>query len=541
MGAAKTGCHWTHSNLPSSMMSSFRQMPSGIRVIAGVLSVGAAASLSAQTPTVNPDPFQLPPLAEPRPIGQAEYAQRRAYVAEEMGDGVLVVFGAGDPELEFLPFGQNSSFRYLTGILEPEAALILVRTGSRLEPILFVQARDPASEIWEGSRLGVEGARSLTGLRTETNDRLSATLDSLLNTRATLHTLASLPTGRAAAGAVLTREQQFLRRLVDRNPSLRLVSLEEALDVIRSRKSPAELDLIRRAVHVSTLAHREAIRSVEPGMNEFEIEAVVEFLFRRNGAERPAYSSIVGSGPNSTTLHYRDADRVMQDGELLLMDVGASYQGYAADVTRTVPINGRFTADQRAIYNIVLNAMKMAEEEISAGARWADLDNAANRVITQGLDRLGLIDSPDATYDCQTPQGPGKCPQFRLYYMHSLGHGVGLDVHDPDASYFGSFQPGSAFTVEPGIYVRGDVLDYLMDTAENRAMRERLRSSVARYAGTGVRIEDVYVVTEAGVERVSSGVPREINEVEALMTETGLGQFGRRGGIVDWHPATSGN
>jgi Xaa-Pro aminopeptidase len=286
------------------------------------------------------------------------------------------------------------------------------------------------------------------------------------------------------------------------------------------------------------LAHRAAMRSVEPGMNEFEIQALIEYYFRRNGAERPAYSSIVGSGPNSTTLHYRAADRFMQDNEVLLIDVGASYRGYAADITRTMPVNGRFSTEQRAIYEIVLRAQKAAEGLVRPGATWEELNRAVDSEIAAGLAALGLIDSANATYRCDSQRFGNVCPQYRLYYMHGLGHGIGLDVHDPEISYTAGFQPGSVFTIEPGVYVRADALDFLPDTPENRQMADRLRPVVQCYRNIGIRIEDDYIVTGSGVERVSAGLPREIAEIEALMAQPRLDPE-RRPEIVEWYRATT--
>jgi Xaa-Pro aminopeptidase len=238
----------------------------------------------------------------------------------------------------------------------------------------------------------------------------------------------------------------------------------------------------------------------------------------------------VGSGPNSTTLHYRAADRYMQDGEMLVMDIGSSFNGYAADVTRTVPVNGRFSPEQRAIYEIVLAAQKAAEEQARVGSSMARLNQAATRTIAQGLARLGLIESPQATYDCE--RGGGQCPQVAMFYMHGLGHGIGLDVHDPDATTFAN---GSAFTIEPGIYVRADVLDYLPDTPRNRQLIARLRPLIARYRNIGVRIEDDYFVTGGRVERVTAGAPREIDEIEALMAMESSWNRERRPEMVEWY------
>jgi Xaa-Pro aminopeptidase len=227
----------------------------------------------------------------------------------------------------------------------------------------------------------------------------------------------------------------------------------------------------------------------------------------------------------------------MNAGEVLLMDVGAAYRGYAADVTRTVPVSGTFTPDQRAIYQIVLDALKAAEGRVRVGGTWQEVNGAANQIIATGLARLGLIDAPDATYDCGG--GGQRCPQMRLYYMHGLGHGVGLDVHDPEISTYSSFQVGSAFTIEPGVYVRQDVLDFLPDTPGNRAVIGRLRGAVERYRNIGVRIEDVFLITPQGVERASQGVPREVAEVEALMAEQGLGEVDRRPEVVEWYRGTT--
>jgi Xaa-Pro aminopeptidase len=275
------------------------------------------------------------------------------------------------------------------------------------------------------------------------------------------------------------------------------------------------------------------MQTAEPRMNEFEIRAMVEYFFLRNGGDGPAYASIVGSGPNSTTLHYNADDRCMNDGEVLLFDVGTYFDGYAADVTRTIPVNGRFTTEQRAIYEIVLAAQKAAESRIRPGATWTELNDAANAEIANGLARLGLIDSPDATYDCGTAASPRSCRQHRMFYMHGLGHGVGLEVHDPDISTSAGFQPGSAVTIEPGIYVRADAFDWLPDSPANRAMAARLRPALERYVSVGVRIEDVYIFSDNGVERASRGAPREIDDVEALMRQPAPTSE-RRADVVAW-------
>ena len=229
----------------------------------------------------------------------------------------------------------------------------------------------------------------------------------------------------------------------------------------------------------------------------------------------------------------------MQAGDVLVMDIGASYDGYAADVTRTVPVNGRFSPEQRQVYEIVLAAQRAAEERAGLGVTMGQMSQTASAVLAAGLARLGLIESADARFDCLTPAGTTReCAQLNLYYMHGLGHGIGLDVHDPDMAYSTGMVPGSAFTIEPGIYVRADVLDYLPDTPRNRQMAERIRAATERYRNIGVRIEDSYLVTADGVERISAGAPREIAEIEALMARESLWNRERRPEVVEWYRGT---
>jgi Xaa-Pro aminopeptidase len=503
--------------------------------LAAIFLLGGCAAPPQAGPTLPPPSpaaaWELPAIGSAAPIRAAEYAARREALARGMGDGVLLVLGAAELEHDYLPFAQTPSIRYLTGITEAGAALVMEKRGGAVRSRLFVLPRDPAREVWEGPRLGAAGAERLTGIPAAPRANLLPVIDSLLATQRTLYTLAPDPGG----SPVLTAEQQVIARLSSRNPGITVAPLGDALLRIRAAKSPAELDLIRRAIQITTLAHRASMRAVEPGMYEFEIQALIEYTFRRYGSERPAFASIVGSGPNSTTLHYRAADRFMQAGETVVMDIGASYRGYAADVTRTVPVSGTFSPDQREIYTIVLAAQKAAEERARPGATLADLTTTAFASVAEGLARLGLIDGAEATYDCVT----GSCPQFRLFFMHGLGHGIGLDVHDPDLAYYGPFGVGSAFTIEPGIYVRGDVFDYLPDTPRNREMAARLRPVAERYRNIGVRIEDDYFITESGVERISSGAPREIAEIEALMTQPSPLSGERLPEVVEWYRGTT--
>ncbi|HSK19699.1 MAG TPA: aminopeptidase P N-terminal domain-containing protein [Longimicrobiales bacterium] len=514
-----------------------------MRIVTPFLAFLIAACSQATPPQpVTPAPAPagdvvLPALPPATPISASEYAARRRTLLDSIGDGVLVVFGGPSPAFDYLPFAQLADFRYLTGIMEPSAAYVAVKRGATVQEHLFVLDRDPAREVWEGARLGPEGAHDRTGIPAQSAPRFEVVLDSLAGAADVLHTTIAPPLEQRLTSDH-THAQQVLSRIRNRYPDLRINTVQKLIRDQRGVKSAAELDRIRRAVHISALAHREAMRSAQPGMNEFEIRALMEYMFRRNGAEGPAYGSIVGSGPNSTTLHYQASDRFMEDGEVLLIDAAASYGGYAADVTRTFPINGTFTPDQRAIYEIVLAAQKAAAAQIRQGATWKELSDAANAEIGNGLARLGLIDAPDATYEV-APDRTER--QVRMFYMHGLGHGVGLAVHDPDISQTqGRFAPGSAVTIEPGIYVRSDAFDYLPDTPGNRAMIQRLRPSLERYRNIGVRIEDVFIFDANGVERVSAAAPREIAEIEALMREPGLDDASRRDAIVDWFRGNRG-
>ena len=478
----------------------------------------------------------------PAQISQAEYAQRRAALAARLQDGVVLTLGAREPEHDYQSFFQSESFKYLTGYDEPNASLVMVKRGSQVASILFVDRRDPAQEVWSGKRFGPEGATASTGIPARPVDQLGDVLDSLFRTTTQLYVVGQ---GQFAArgeraGRVLSRDEQVVRLLTASHPSVKVASANQHVQLLRAKKSAAELDLIRKAAAITVEAHREAMRALEPGMNEFEIQALIEYTFRRNGADRPSFATIVASGPNSTTLHYNADDRFMNAGEVVVMDVGASYRGYAADVTRTLPVSGTFTPDQRAIYQIVRDAQSAAERQAKVGARASLMSDSATAVIAAGLARLGLIESGTATYDCGSSQQAQQCSQVQLYYMHGLGHGIGLEVHDPEQYYFSeTIGLGSAYTIEPGIYVRENLLEILPKTPRNDALIAKIRPAVERYRNIGVRIEDDYIVSEQGVEWISRA-PREIAEVEAMMRETIAGVAKRDSTKVEWYRRTGG-
>ena len=476
-------------------------------------------------------------------IPQTEYAERRAALGRKMGDGVLLAIGAREPAQDYLTFYQSEPFTYLTGYTEPNAALVMVKQGGQTSATLFVEQRDPAAEVWTGKRFGAEGATKATGIDARPLAQLRPTLDSLLSAAAQLYVVGDVRIGSRPdddGERVLSPDDQLVRALVANHPSVKVSSANLAVLTLRGTKSPAEQDLIKKAVSITVDAQRNAMRAIEPGMYEFEIQGLIEYTFRRNGADRPSFSTIVGSGPNATTLHYNADDRLMNAGDVVVMDIGASYRGYAADVTRTVPVSGTFTAEQRAIYQIVRDAQSAAERQAKPGARAQLMSDSASSVLASGLARLGLIESPTSTYDCGNAQQPQQCPQLQLYYMHGLGHGIGLEVHDPDQFYFtGTVAAGSAFTIEPGIYVRENVLAILPETSRNQALITKLRPAVDRYRNIGIRIEDDYIVTDRGLEWISRA-PREIGEVEATMKETLADGAKRDADKLEWYRRTAG-
>ena len=468
-------------------------------------------------------------------VPQREYQARRAALAASVGEGVIVAFGSTEPEEAHAAVTQYPRFLYLTGFKEPDAALVMAKRAGQVREIMFVMPRDPATEVVTGAREGVEGVRRRTGMEARDMATLRSTLDSLLATATALYVVGEF----SPQQDIPSPDDLFIRQVTERFPRVAATSINRNVDALRRVKAAPELDLLRKSIAITVDAQREAMRAMRPGLNEFEIQALIEYTFRRNGSDRVAFGTIVGSGPNSTTLHYRAADRFMNDGDIVVMDIGASYRGYAADVTRTVPVNGVFSPAQREIYQAVRDAQASAERQAKPGALVRTMSDSATASLAASLTRLGLIESPTATFDCEGPAGPSTCAQYRLYYMHGLGHGIGLDVHDPwRASATDVLTPGHAFTIEPGIYVRGNTLDIISDTPRNRALKERIRAAVTRYANIGVRIEDDYFVTPGEVEWISRA-PREISEIEALMKNKSTAPAPRDPAKVEWYRATT--
>jgi Xaa-Pro aminopeptidase len=490
-----------------------------IEIAAAVFAlIAAATSLHAQIP-------------------ESEYAQRRTALASAVGNGIVVALGSPEPEEDYIAFNQNSSFTYLTGFDEPEATLVMVVKNGAISgtPMLFVQPSDPGREVWTGHRLGVPNVHAVLGLDGRRASSLDASIDSLMNAdpAAQLRMAGSFD----SSDRFLSPEDQWTAAVIKRHPGATAKSATTIVNRLREVKSATELDFIRRAVNITVGAEKDAMRLIDPGMNEFEVQALIEYDFRRNGADRPSFSSIVGSGPNSTTLHYSTDDRYIEKNDMIVMDIGASFRGYAADVTRTVPASGTFSPIQRDVYSAVRAAQAAAEKAGVVNGSGRAMSQAADASLDESLSKLGLIEAPGATYDCDAASAR-QCSERSLYYMHGLGHGIGLDVHDPGASSAsGTLVPGSAFTIEPGIYVRSNLLEIIPKTPRNQALITKIGASVRKYADIGVRIEDDYIVTPSGIEWISRA-PREISEIEAMMKEPWTGPSPRDPSTVEAYRST---
>lgn len=481
--------------------------------------VGAGILFAIMTSLPQPVDAQIP---------LSEYAERRAELAERVQDGVVLAIGSAAPPEDYITFFQNSPFRYLTGFLEPDAALLLlVRAGAITGETLFVNPRDPASETWEGYRVGPLGTMAAAGLPGRSVEDLAEVVDSLTaDGWSRLHLVGPISFTDEILNDVSQRVEAILGTP---RAGVQVSSVTPVVDEMREVKSAAELELIQRAVDITVQAHAEVAGATAPGVNEFEIHGLLEYTFRRYGAERTAFSSIVGSGPNSTVLHYNTNDRFMEEGDIVVVDIGASYGGYAADITRTYPVSGTFSEAQREIYQLVRDAQDAAAALARPGVTSGQLSRAATEVLALGLTRLGLIEGPNAVYE---EEGGQLVPQYFLYYMHALGHGIGLDVHDPWPS---TLAVGVPFTIEPGVYIRPNLFDEVIpDTARNRTMKAALASAFERYRGIGVRIEDDYVVTETGVDWISPA-PREISEIEAVMAQPWSAPSQRNAEWVEWY------
>lgn len=434
------------------------------------------------------------------------YRRRRQRLMRLMGKGSIAVLATApvrirNRDAEY-PFRHDSDFYYLTGFGEPESIMVLAPGRPEGEYILFCRERDPEMELWNGRRAGLEGARRRYGADQAFPVSAFARIfpDLLADRERLFHTLGKEP----AFDEHVTSALQSVRRRVRtgvRAPAV-IESLEHLVHEMRLFKDAHERALMRKAAEISAAAHRRAMMVCQPGMPEYRLEAEILHEFVARGARYPAYNSIVGGGANACILHYTENSDLLRDGDLVLIDAGAEYEGYAADITRTFPVNGRFTDPQRQLYELVLEAQRAAIAKAVPGNRWNDPHDAAVRVLTRGLVHLGLLKG-----DVRELIRRGA---YRKFYMHRTGHWLGMDVHDVGDYRVGDrwrlLEPGMVLTIEPGLYVRGET-----------------RGVAKRWWDIGIRIEDDVLITRSGNEILTDGVPKEADEIEALMAS------GRRG------------
>jgi Xaa-Pro aminopeptidase len=422
-----------------------------------------------------------------------QFKERRERVLRAIEPGALVLFSApvalrnNDVEHEYR---QDSDFYYLTGFDEPESVLVLKSTAPHF--VLFVRPRNPERETWDGPRAGIDGATRDFGADAaypvgELEERLPDLLGSLPRL---FYRVGADPAADAHVHKALATMRRRARLGIEWPTSL--VEPDVVLHEMRLKKDQSELDLMREAAAITAEAHLELMRATRAGMYEYELEGLLRRAFRSRGAERPAYSPIVGSGPNATILHHRRNDRRIEPGDLVLVDAGCEYGYYASDVTRTFPADKRFSPAQRDVYQVVLDSQLAAIEKCRVGGTLDEVHRAALEVIVDGLITLGLIDGPR---DAAIADG-----RYKRFYMHRTSHWLGMDVHDV-GRYFKDGAPrkleaGMVLTVEPGIYVSVDA------------------DVDPRFRGIGTRIEDDVLVSAEGPVVISQAVPKTVDEVE---------------------------
>jgi Xaa-Pro aminopeptidase len=434
-------------------------------------------------------------------IERKEFARRRQQLMRIIGDDAICIVPAAPERVRsndsHYPYRQDSDFHYLTGFPEPDAVLALIPGREHGEVILFCRERDPEREAWDGPRAGQDGAISDYGV----DDAFPIDdIDDILP---------GMIEGRSRVYYHFGRDVEFdiklmawvnrVRAQVKRGAVAphEFVALGHILHDLRLYKTRDELRLMRKAAKIAAGAHVRAMRHVRPGMNEHEVEAELLYEFRRNGAV-PSYEPIVGGGKNGCVLHYRANNALLNDGDLLLVDAGAEFECYASDITRTYPVNGKFSTEQRALYDIVLKAQTASIDEVRVGKSFSAYHDAAVKVITAGLIKLGLL---KGSLDKNIREHA-----YRPFYMHKTGHWLGLDVHDVgDYRIDGEFrelEPNMVVTVEPGIYIAPDA-----------------KHVPAKWRGIGIRIEDDVVVTRGDPEVITAAVPRDADAIEALMAK----------------------
>lgn len=435
-------------------------------------------------------------------IPMSEYAKRRKQLMTQVGAESIVLLPAA-PELirngdSHYPYRQNSDFYYLTGFNEPQAVMVLVPKGNEGEYLLFNRANDPVAEAWEGPRVGQKQARK------------KLLVDQAFPITTLEETLPALLAGRKAIYYPIGMNPWFDKIMMRAVKQLRaksrggvqtpatFVDVTSLIHDMRVIKSPAEIAMLQKAIDISVQGHQCAMQVCHPGMNEGELDAVLSYEFKTAGAQHMAYPAIVGAGKNTCVLHYIDNNKKVNQGDLVLIDAGAEYENYAADITRTFPANGRFSSEQSAIYDIVLEAQLAAIKTIKPGASFDAAQQVIVTIITQGLKDLGILKGRVSDLIAKQAYLP--------FYMHRSGHWLGLDVHDAGRYKINDkwrrLSAGMVLTVEPGIYIASNI-----------------PGVHKRWHNIGVRIEDDVLVTKKSCQVLSEALPKQIQAIEGLMVE----------------------
>ncbi|HYW71993.1 MAG TPA: Xaa-Pro aminopeptidase [Pyrinomonadaceae bacterium] len=465
-----------------------------------------------------------------------ELAARRKQVADAIGPKAMLVMFSAEPrvytnDVDF-PFRQENNLFYLTNLNQKGATLVMM-PGTQLPEVLFLPRRNPAAETWTGHMYSAEEAAGLSGIKeiwaaseldpfmkairnkeayvpkpenilmtartgSLSNSELNPLLKAIENQDATLCLIAAPERGESRE---YRQEQRFANdwRTVS---GITLKPVGPIFAAMRAKKSAMELALLQHAIDISIEAHERAWIAAGSAKWEYEIDSEVARIFKLRNADNWGYPDIVGCGANATTLHYEESQAQCKPGDLLLMDVGAEYGHYSADVTRTTPVNGKFSPAQAAIYQIVYDAQEAAAKAAKPGANLTDAHRASLDVIKAGLLKLGLI--TDVNSD-----------QYRMWFMHGNGHWLGMNVHDVSAG--ARFEPGMTFTNEPGIYIRPDALDNLPQTPQNAQLIAAIKPAFEKYRGIGVRIEDDMLITPEGSKWMTAALPRSIADIEAFI------------------------
>lgn len=459
-----------------------------------------------------------------------EFARRRQKFMEKMDGGIAVFksneFVARNNDVGY-EFRQESDFYYLTGFDKPKSAFLLI-PGSKKEFIMFVQEKNPFKEMWSGKLYGIEKAMNIFGADTAyCIEQFEEMLpEFLMSKEKVYYNMKDEEINETILSIVKIPWGNNPRKVND--PPKHLIDPLPLVYEMRLIKSDYEIEMLRRAIDVTCDAHIEAMKSTAPEMFEYEIEAIIEYIYRKNGCPRVAFPSIVASGPNSVILHHIDNNRQTQNGDVLLIDIGAEYGYYAADITRTIPVNGQFNKAQKEIYEIVLEAQQAGIEMIAPGVSFNRVEDKVSEVIREGLFRLGLITDKESEW------------QYRTWYMHRASHWLGLDVHDA-GSYFNldkntsrSLKPGMVLTVEPGIYIGANGLDkdklfqifkyFDHNVPEEEIIRfiNAVKPVAEKYMNIGIRIEDDILITGGGQEVLSEKAPKEIKAIESMMQKESI-------------------